>query len=87
LTDISKVQAGEAKPEDSAQFGSPLDGGHVVGRQRVGAFHLWVSVSRPAVPNDGAETEKPDAQGQWDTDGNRENRSWRKSSGATLGHF
>jgi len=44
LAAIPKVQAGEAKPEDSAQFGSPLDGGHVVGRQRVGAFHVSVSV-------------------------------------------
>jgi len=61
LTDIPKVQAGEAKPEDSAQLSPSLGGGHVARWQRIGAFHLWVSVSRPAVPNDGAETEKPAA--------------------------
>jgi len=78
------VQAGKAKPEDSAQLSPSLGGGHVARRLGVGAFHLWVSVSRPAVPNDGAETEKPNARGQRDTDGNRENRCGRKSSGATL---
>jgi len=59
LTDIPKVQADEAKPEDGAQFSPSLGGRHFAGWMRIGAFHLWVSVSRPAVPNDGAETEKP----------------------------
>jgi hypothetical protein len=59
LADIPKVQAGEAKPEDGAQLGPTLSGRHFVAWQRIGAFQLWVSVSRPAAPNDGAETEKP----------------------------
>jgi len=59
LTDIPEVQAGEAKPEDGAQLIPSLGGGHVARWQRIRAFHVWVSVSRLAVPNDGAETEKP----------------------------
>ena len=60
------MQAGEAKPEDSAQLSPSLGGGHVARWQRIGAFHLWVSVSRPAVPNDGAETEKPTQRSERD---------------------
>jgi len=59
LTDIPEVQAGEAKPEDGAQLIPSLGGGHVARWQRIRAFHVWVSVSRLAVPSGGAETEKP----------------------------
>jgi hypothetical protein len=40
LKAIPLPQADEPERQQAAEFGAPFDGGHPVGRQRIGAFHV-----------------------------------------------